>query len=525
MSRVLNLRVPENSEPLRLQGLLAETRGRLRSCLPASVAVQTRIEPGVGPVRVDPEALAGVLVALVRGAERQGGVLTLALDQVLLASQEASPLALAAGAYARLEVTDTGLEVDEADVPRLLEPLLPPPGPDAATPGEGVVEVEGLPSRGTALRFYLPLCLEPSPQFPADPLPPSPRCSRKSERILFVDDEGALARMGARVLGRLGYRVVESVDPQAALEEFLRDPRDWDLVVTDQSMPGMTGARLVAEIRRLRPNLPAVLCAGSSRGLDQGDPEVAGFDEFLFKPVSAEVMGEVVRRVLDQGGRSAAHANPSGPASGQPESQAPDQAAGGLDMAEGLSRVMGDEELYQDLLARFVASHRQAAHRIRSAWHTGDLTKAADLAHGLKGVSSTLGATGVSSLAARLEESFWAGGDTATVEPTLESLEEALAEVSRAIQARLPEGGRSTRAGLDLNRFEAVCRQLEQYLKDSDPEAGSLFTREAALFEAALGSDHAALQRSIRDFDYDEALARLPDALRRAGRPVPEDEE
>jgi len=89
----------------------------------------------------------------------------------------------------------------------------------------------------------------------------------------------------------------------------------------------------------------------------------------------------------------------------------------------------------------------------------------------------------------------------------------------------LPEGGRSTRAGLDLNRFEAVCRQLEQYLKDSDPEAGSLFTREAALFEAALGSDHAALQRSIRDFDYDEALARLPDALRRAGRPVPEDKE
>jgi len=522
VSRVLKLRLPANSEPLRLQGLLAETRGRLRSCLPASVAVKVRIEPGVGPVRVDPEAMAGVLVALVRGAERQGGVLTLALDQVLLAAQEASNLALAAGAYARLEVTDTSLEVDEADVPRLLEPLLPSPGLDSAIPGEGVVEVEALPSQGIALRFYLPLCLEPSPEFPADPSSSSPQCPGKSERILFVDDEGALARMGARVLGRLGYRVVESVDPQAALEQFMKDPQDWDLVVTDQSMPGMTGARLVAEIRRLRPDLPAVLCAGSSRGLDQGDPEVAGFDEFLFKPVSAELLGEVVRRVLDQGAKGAGRADAPGHTSGQAGSKTLECAPGGLDLAEGLARVMGDEELYQDLLARFVASHRQAARTIRSAWQAGNLTEAADLAHGLKGVSSTLGATEVSSLAARLEECFWAGGDRAAVEPTLERLEEELAGVSQAMKTHLPEGDHAG-GRVDLSRFDAVCRQLEQFLQDSDPDAGSLFSRESALFEVALGADHAALRRAIRNFDYDDALALLPEALRRKNRPVPEE--
>jgi len=522
VSRVLKLRLPANSEPLRLQGLLAETRGRLRSSLPASVAVQVRVEPGVGPVRVDPEALIGVLVALVRGAERQGGLLTLALDQVLVAAQEAGHLALAPGAYARLEVTDTCLVVDEADVPRLLEPLLPSPGPGAEAPGEGVVEVERLSTQGTALRFFLPLCLDPSPQLPPEPLPPSRQVSGKSERILFVDDEAALARMGARVLGRLGYRVVESVDPQAALDQFLQDPQDWDLVVTDQSMPGMTGARLVAEIRRLRPDLPAVLCAGSSRGLDQGDPEVDGFDEFLFKPVSAELLGDVVRRVLDQGARGAGRADAPGHRPDQPGLKTSDRATGGLDLAEGLSRVMGDEDLYQDLLTRFVVSHRQAASRIRSAWRAGDLTAAADLAHGLKGVASTLGAIAVSSLAARLEELFWAGGDPASVEPALEQLDEALAGVSQAMRSPQPEGFRP-KSPVDPTRFDGVCRELARHLAESDPEAGSLFSRESALFESILPADYPALRQAIRDFDYDEALAFLPEALRRAGRPVPED--
>ncbi len=524
VSRVLTLRPPASSDPLRLQSLLAETRGRLRSSLPASVAVQTRIEPGVGPVRVDPEALSGVLVALFRGAEREGGVLTLALDQVPLWAPEASALGLVSGTYVRLELSDTGFGVDEADLPRLLEPLLASPASGPSGESQSVVQVESRPGQGIRLSFFWPLCLEPSPRAPAgaDPVPSAQPASGRGERILFVDDESALARMGTRILGRLGYRVVDSVDPEAALALFRQDPEDWALVITDQSMPGMTGARLVSEIHRLRPDLPAVLCAGSSRGLDHGDPELQGFDEFLFKPVSAQILGEVVARILErrrQGPEASGNPAPQPRAS---EVVGPGEALRELDVAEGLSRVMGDEELYADLLARFVTSHGEAGRRIRAAWQAGDLTAAADLSHGLKGVSSTLGAAEVSSRAARLEEFFWAGGEPADVEPELQGLHEALVRVLQAIRGHLPESPRPT-GQVDRTRFDAVCRELRRLLAESDPEANSLFSRESLLLEAVLAESFVPLRRSIRNYDYDEALALLPQSGRPAGILVSEE--
>jgi len=255
------------------------------------------------------------------------------------------------------------------------------------------MEDVGVPDLGMAIRLDLP---------------------RGTERILFVDDDEILTRLGRVVLGQLGYQVEEFTSPEEALNRFRQDPGTWDLLITDQTMPGMTGARLIEEIRSLRADFPAILSTGSSR-----DEEVAlrlGLGALLSKPFSVPELAAAVRGALDRQGASIRRvdltkAAPADPGSGQGGGSALPAPIAGLDMRDGLSRMLGDRDLYRNLLDRFLASQGTAPGAIRSACEANDLATAGDLAHTLKGVSSTLGATVVSALAARLEEFFRTGGD------------------------------------------------------------------------------------------------------------------
>ncbi len=161
----------------------------------------------------------------------------------------------------------------------------------------GFITVESRPGEGAAFHVFLP-AVEPQ-RMPQDAV--VERLPTGSERVLFVDDETMLVEMGRDMLGRLGYRVTAVDSSLEALEVFRRSPGDFDLVITDQTMPGMTGDDLARKILRIRPDMPIIVCTGYSSVLSEDKARAIGIRELLLKPILKKDISLAIRRVLDDG--------------------------------------------------------------------------------------------------------------------------------------------------------------------------------------------------------------------------------
>ena len=120
------------------------------------------------------------------------------------------------------------------------------------------------------------------------------------ERILFVDDEEALVEMGEDVLAELGYDVTSRTSSKEALSLVKENPARFDLIITDQTMPGMTGVELAKEILAIRPDTPIIMCTGFSHVVDAGKAKVAGISAFAMKPLTKREIARTIRQVLDE---------------------------------------------------------------------------------------------------------------------------------------------------------------------------------------------------------------------------------
>jgi CheY-like chemotaxis protein len=162
---------------------------------------------------------------------------------------------------------------------------------------EGAVTAYSHPGEGTTFHLYFPACesrVPPVEQPPQKPLPGS------GERILLVDDEEALVKMGKKILERLGYGVDGQTKPEEALAAIEADPKKYDLVITDQMMPGMTGSNLAEKLHQLRPDLPVILNTGYTAALHSDQLQAFGIRKILLKPLSIETLAEAVRSVLKE---------------------------------------------------------------------------------------------------------------------------------------------------------------------------------------------------------------------------------
>jgi PAS domain S-box-containing protein len=303
-------------EVFALDRLLQEATTLLRASIPTTINMRVDLQGGESRVLADPTQLQQVIINLCSNAaqamQQTGGTLDLVLEKLdLTSSFAAAHPPLKPGPHVRLTVRDTGVGMDPEVLRRIFDPFFTTKkvgegtglGLSAAlgivTSHGGTITVQSERGRGSTFSVYLP-------QFTASPVDVdrTPSAIRGgSERILFIDDEAALARLGEQMLGNLGYRVTAMTDPVLALGQFRNAPDAFDLVMTDQTMPGLTGDALARELTRIRPGLPVILCTGYTQGFSEQTAREIGISAFLMKPLEVAEVDQAIRRVLNQAAR------------------------------------------------------------------------------------------------------------------------------------------------------------------------------------------------------------------------------
>ena len=298
-------------ETVALKPTVEEVLKLLRSTLPTTIEIQQYLAGAPGLVIADSSQIHQVLMNLCTNAAQAmdtgEGVLTVSLEPTHLDDATAQRLGLQSGPYHRLKVQDTGKGMDRGTADRVFEPFFTTKERGEGT-GLGLSVVHGIVTDhggaitvdstlgvGTEFLVYLPEVDADGQAAQAVEVSQSPR---GTGRILVVDDEIAVMKMSLQLLTRLGYEVVAENDSRQALVTFQGDPDGFDLIVTDQTMPDMTGEALIQEVRAVRADIPVIVCTGFSSGSTMGRIKDLGVHAVILKPALAEMLGTTVHEAL-----------------------------------------------------------------------------------------------------------------------------------------------------------------------------------------------------------------------------------
>ncbi len=303
----------EESIPVRLGMIVKEAARFLRATVPATIDIRLRVDDATGAVLANAVELHQVIMNLctnaVHAIGNNSGVLEIDLQEVKFDSgQPINLIDLEPGSYLKLSVKDSGCGIDSEKLGKIFDPYYTTKEKGVGTglglavvhgivkKVGGAIKVESAPGRGAEFQVYWPrvdasTLLNSETQTEA--------ATGGSERILFVDDEKMLVELGQKNLERLGYRVVSRTSPIEALELFKKRPNDFDLVITDQTMPGMTGDTLAKELMRIKPGIPVIICTGYSQVIDQQRARARGIKAFVMKPMLVNEIDVAIRRILN----------------------------------------------------------------------------------------------------------------------------------------------------------------------------------------------------------------------------------
>jgi len=297
--------------PIKIQPMVKESLKMLRASIPTTIAIKESVYPQAGVVLADPTQIHQVVMNLCTNAfhamETTGGVLSVSVGTAKIDhSTTGDGLDIPPGEYALLTVSDTGAGIRADIIDKIFDPYFTTKEIGKGTgmglsithgivkSYGGAITVESTLGQGTTFRVYLPVVQDEEKRFEEPQEAP-----RGKGRILFVDDEEVIAQMSTEILERLGYTVTMRSNSIEALAAFQNDPTRFDLVITDQTMPGMTGTDLARRLLQIRPELPVILCTGFSNLVDEGSAKAMGIKGFALKPLTKSSIGQLIRKVLN----------------------------------------------------------------------------------------------------------------------------------------------------------------------------------------------------------------------------------
>ncbi|MBW2086710.1 MAG: PAS domain S-box protein, partial [Deltaproteobacteria bacterium] len=303
----------QEKKPIHISPIIKEALKLLRSSLPTTIEIHQDLKAESDTVLADPTQIHQVLMNLCANAahamQEQGGVLTVSLENMVIDAEFAARRPdLKPGPHIRLNVCDTGHGMDRSVMERIFDPYFTTKEQGEGT-GLGLTMVHGIvqdyggsvsvysePRQGSVFHVFLPI-FEGEVEAEIEALSPPPM---GYERVLFVDDEEALVDTGTQLLERLGYKVTAKTSSLEALEVFKAEPEGFDLVITDQTMPQMTGEKLAQELLSIRPDIPVILCTGFSERLTAEKIKEMGVRALIMKPVVINQLARIIRQVLAQ---------------------------------------------------------------------------------------------------------------------------------------------------------------------------------------------------------------------------------
>ena len=298
---------------LSLGALIEEAYKFLRATLPSTIEIVQELDEPAVFIEGNETQIHQVLMNLCSNAshamQHQGGVLTIGLAVVDVDEAMAEQYPdLIPGPYAELRVIDTGHGMEPSLMARIFEPFFTTKNPVEGT-GMGLAAVHGIvkshggailvdsqPGYGSRFFVYFPI-VEGRPPDLEDSLEQIPK---GKEHILFVDDEELLVEMTTQLLSHLGYQVTSYCDSREALIAFENNPDEYDLIITDQTMPHMTGIELTRRVKKLAPKTPIILCTGYSETVTEEVAKSQGVSAFILKPLIARQLAELIREVVER---------------------------------------------------------------------------------------------------------------------------------------------------------------------------------------------------------------------------------
>ncbi len=299
------------TKPIKLQPILKEALDLLRSSIPKTIDMQQRIDSECGIINADPTQIHQIIMNLATNAyhamENTGGKLTVTLKKVLIEREYSEYPDLLPGNYARLIVSDTGIGIEKEMLEKVFDPYFTTKGEGKGT-GLGLSVVHGIvkecggdiriysePGKGTEIHVYFPVIETVAENFieQAEAIPGG------TESILLGDDEEMIASMGQQLLERLGYKVTVRTGSIEALEAFKANTGRFDLIITDMTMPNMTGIQFAQEVKKIRATIPIIICTGFSTHLSDEKCRKLGIQGYVMKPIMIRELAAIIRKVLE----------------------------------------------------------------------------------------------------------------------------------------------------------------------------------------------------------------------------------
>lgn len=300
-------------QPLKIQRVIKEALKLLRSTIPTTIEIKQDINFDCDAILADPTQIHQVIMNLCTNAyhamRETGGVLGVSLKSVELTQDIVdNTINLSPGRYIRLEISDTGSGIPKEVQDRIFEPYYTTK-PKGEGTGLGLAVAHGIITNlngditlysevnsGTTFRIYLPVVTSASESMQKKTTPVLPT---GDERILLVDDDPTIAQLITKILIKLGYNVTTFTNSADAMQKFYQLPDAFDLIITDMTMPYMTGAELSKNILKIRPDMKIIMCTGFSDLINEDKAKAIGICDYIMKPVVKNNLAVVVRKVLD----------------------------------------------------------------------------------------------------------------------------------------------------------------------------------------------------------------------------------